>query len=272
MQEGDSQDGVSDRTLLLEKHGFTVVVSNTGEAALARLEEALVQLELGNETAGLGIWQLHLQSGELDWNEQMCAIYGVEFRIQRRGGEIRHVYASARPIHDRGGAVSQIIGINMDVTESRQTERALQEREAHFRLLAENSADPIALFDANFNLVYVTPAAAEIFGYVQEDFSERSVFEILHEEDRTPFQDRVAEPLRGHTPRPAACAARSSAHTTSTQKPAPFKAPSSTSATSPMAVSWRADPGDVLGTGVAGWAHSRAVSRKRTQMCHVLMK
>ena len=201
-----------------------------------QLEEALAQLELGNETAGLGIWQLDLESGELEWNEQMYAIYGVdrerfskrvdewrallhpedaaeadlrlqdavagqsvydvEFSIVRPDGEVRHLHASARPIYDREGEIAHVMGINMDVTESRRTERALREREAHFRLLTENSADPIALFDGAFNLVYVSPAAAEVFGYVRDDFRDRSAFEILHPEDRQRFEENVTEALR----------------------------------------------------------------------------
>jgi PAS domain S-box-containing protein len=60
---------------------------------------------------------------------------------------------------------------------------ALSEREATFRLLAENSTDMISRHDVDGNYLYVSPACFVLMGYLPEELTGHSMFEFLHPED-----------------------------------------------------------------------------------------
>ncbi len=65
-----------------------------------------------------------------------------------------------------------------------KTERALREREAHYRLLANNIADIIILIDANSLLRYVSRSAEPVLGLRPKDLLGKSCFDLVHPDDR----------------------------------------------------------------------------------------
>jgi diguanylate cyclase (GGDEF)-like protein/PAS domain S-box-containing protein len=64
------------------------------------------------------------------------------------------------------------------------TERALREREAHYRLLANNIADIIILIDARGLLRYVSQSVEPVLGLREKDLIGKSCFDLVHLEDR----------------------------------------------------------------------------------------
>ncbi|MBB5022498.1 PAS domain S-box protein [Desulfurispira natronophila] len=140
------------------------------------------RLELATSSANLGIWDLDLESGHLEWNYMMFHLYGIdpkdfnhtvetwqhalhpedrqrtedeinraiadgstfnsEFRIIRPDGDIVHIQATAQVICE-GGKACRIIGINMDTTEQKQSEKLLKQSEKMFRDLFDLS--PVAV-------------------------------------------------------------------------------------------------------------------------------
>ena len=65
-----------------------------------------------------------------------------------------------------------------------RTERALREREAHYRLLANNIADIIILIDARSLLRYVSQSVEPVLGMRPEDLLGKSCFDMIHPEDQ----------------------------------------------------------------------------------------
>ncbi|WP_076958091.1 diguanylate cyclase [Teichococcus deserti] len=76
-----------------------------------------------------------------------------------------------------------------------EAERRLAEREADFRLLAENSSDLVARVGADGCFRYVSPASRRMFGAAPEDLLGRPVIEQVLPEDRA-MVGAAVEPLR----------------------------------------------------------------------------
>jgi diguanylate cyclase (GGDEF)-like protein/PAS domain S-box-containing protein len=64
------------------------------------------------------------------------------------------------------------------------TERALREREAHYRLLADNIADVVILLDARGMLRYVSHSVEHMLGFRAQDLIGKSCLDLVHPDDR----------------------------------------------------------------------------------------
>ena len=127
------------------------------------------RLQLATRVARIGIWDWDVVRNELVWDESMYQLYGIrsedfggaydawirtihpadkaytdgeiqaalhgereyapEFRIVRPDGAIRYIKADSRTIKDREGKPLRMIGTNIDITEHKQAEEALQKSE-----------------------------------------------------------------------------------------------------------------------------------------------
>jgi PAS domain S-box-containing protein len=67
--------------------------------------------------------------------------------------------------------------------ERERIQLTLAEREAQFRLLAENSSDMISRHDVNGTFLYVSPACRTLLGYEPEQLIGRAVVPFIHPED-----------------------------------------------------------------------------------------
>ncbi len=74
-----------------------------------------------------------------------------------------------------------------------RTERALREREAHYRLLANNIADIIILIDARSRLRYVSQSVEPVLGKRPEDLLGKSCFDMIHPEDQESVRSATAQ-------------------------------------------------------------------------------
>jgi diguanylate cyclase (GGDEF)-like protein/PAS domain S-box-containing protein len=73
-----------------------------------------------------------------------------------------------------------------------KTERTLREREAHYRLLANNIADIIILIDARSLIRYVSRSVEPVLGLRPEDLLGKSCFDMIHPEDREGVRSATA--------------------------------------------------------------------------------
>ena len=69
--------------------------------------------------------------------------------------------------------------LKQEVAVRRESEKALQERERQYRLLAENIQDVIWTMDLNFRFTYVSPAAQAMQGWTTEEFLSLRLEEIM---------------------------------------------------------------------------------------------
>ncbi|MFC1458518.1 PAS domain S-box protein [Microvirga arabica] len=73
---------------------------------------------------------------------QTHSTFTTEARFQRSDGEYRIIRSDAQPRFGSEGEFLGMIGVNVDITEARQAEKALQESEERFRVIA-NSIDQL---------------------------------------------------------------------------------------------------------------------------------
>jgi len=163
----DHPDGV------IVKHG-NVTARKRDEADLVGLAQ---RLSLATQVAKVGVWEWDIASNELTWDQTMYEIYGIpqsipmsyekwsaavhpedlpkveaklqraihersderaEFRITAEDGSIRSVSAAERAVVDASGAVCRVIGVNVDVTDRKNSEEDLHRNQALMTHLAEH--------------------------------------------------------------------------------------------------------------------------------------
>jgi PAS domain S-box-containing protein len=89
---------------------------------------------------------------------------GLEFRILRPPGEVRHLLVQGAMELDDVGRL-RMIGIAMDITERRQAEANLRT----LSLIVEQSPEMVVVTDAKGFVTYVNPAFSRTTGYAPQD-------------------------------------------------------------------------------------------------------
>ena len=103
----------------------------------------------------------------------------------RRDGHTLHVLCSASPLRRvEGGAPYAVLATFIDITRRREAARALEESEAHFRLLAENSTDVITRHDGTGTCLYASPSLRDLLGRAPSELQDRQAADFVHREDR----------------------------------------------------------------------------------------
>lgn len=74
-------------------------------------------------------------------------------------------------------------GFLRDITERKQMEASLNQREKHFRALIEQSSEGIILVTAAGIILYASPSTSRLLGYTTEEFIGLNEFDLVHPED-----------------------------------------------------------------------------------------
>ncbi len=94
------------------------------------------------------------------------------------------------PFRDEGGAIVGVIGVALDITERRRTEKELEDQTAYFTQLFEESPEAIVLLDEEDRVLRVNREFSNMFGYEAAEVLGRRINELvvppeLHEEAST---------------------------------------------------------------------------------------
>jgi PAS domain S-box-containing protein len=96
-------------------------------------------------------------------------------------GEQRYVEVHGYPILDDQGSVSRVIEYTLDVTERKQAEEALRQREEEYRQLLDALQEGIWVIDQDGLTTFVNPRMAEMLGYTVEEMQGQDLFSFMDE-------------------------------------------------------------------------------------------
>jgi PAS domain S-box-containing protein/excisionase family DNA binding protein len=94
---------------------------------------------------------------------------GLETRRRRKDGALIDVSISTAPLRNARGEVTSVVALVTDITERKRAEEALRESEDRFRTVAETASDAIIMIDEASTIIFINPAAENIFGYTVEE-------------------------------------------------------------------------------------------------------
>jgi two-component system, cell cycle sensor histidine kinase and response regulator CckA len=123
----------------------------------------------------------------------------VEYRMRRADG--RWCWLRSRDVvfaRDAKGAVTQILSVCEDVTESHQIQAALEDSEERFRRLFDQSPVGGALLTLEGRFIEVNAAFAKMLGYSTEELAGKKTFlEVTHPEHRATDREQVSKVIDG---------------------------------------------------------------------------
>ena len=106
----------------------------------------------------------------------------MTYRIRRKDGSYVWVETTGRAV-DVAGQPDQCLLIIRDIDQRMVAEQLLREREAQYRLLADNSTDMVFQLDRSLVRRYVSPACRELLGYEPEELIGINPASMAHPED-----------------------------------------------------------------------------------------
>ena len=103
-----------------------------------------------------------------------------------------------KPIFDEQNVVISVVAIAKDVTERKQAEEKLRESEANYKQLFDNA--PSGIYQVDFRtrkLIKANDVFCEYFGYSQEEITSISPYDIMTEESKKRFFERLNKMVLG---------------------------------------------------------------------------
>ncbi|MEH2352892.1 PAS domain-containing protein [Nostoc sp.] len=193
----------------------------------AELRQSEQRLRLALSASRMGTWNWNIQTGKISWSENLEALFGlepgefdgsfemfaarvhpddrdrvlaaveraiatgedydIEFRVVYPNGTIRWALSQGKVFYDQHGQPIQMAGIDLDITERKQSAETLRESEERFRQLAENIDAVFWIKEVSENRVsYVSPAYKRLWGLNPQELyqGQQAWVDRIHPEDR----------------------------------------------------------------------------------------
>jgi PAS domain S-box-containing protein len=107
-------------------------------------------------------------------------------------GALDYIVKSSESMMDMPHIAERAIQQWKILQEQERMQKALTEREAQFRLLAENSSDMISRHDIHGNFLYISPACQTLLGYEPAELIGQHVISLIHPEDASAFLELLS--------------------------------------------------------------------------------
>jgi PAS domain S-box-containing protein len=114
-------------------------------------------------------------------------IGSVETRMRRKDGNVIDVLLSSAPIDPNDLSIGITFTV-LDMTDRKQSERALEESEQRYRLLVESTPDWVWICDKEGNHTFSNKAIKQLLGYEVQEMLGIQAFRLIHPDDRERVQ------------------------------------------------------------------------------------
>jgi PAS domain S-box-containing protein len=121
------------------------------------------------------LWQ-RIHDRDRVWEEVQEALrqkkdYSGEFKIVLPNGTVKYLAATSHHLFSTNGEIVEAIGTNVDVTEQKCAEQALQESEAKIRRLVDANIIGIFIWDLDGRIIEANDAFLRIIGYDRQNLA-----------------------------------------------------------------------------------------------------
>jgi PAS domain S-box-containing protein len=174
-----------------------------------QLRESQERLQLLQQATGVGIFEWDIQSGRVIWSEEAEERFGLrpgefagtleaweqlvhpddlplaratlyetvekrqpldmQFRVIWPDQSIHWIYAKARTFYDQQDKPLRMLGINIDLTEHKRTEKEIEVYKEKLRLFAESNVIGLLFSDIYGNITYANDAFLNLIGYTRAE-------------------------------------------------------------------------------------------------------
>jgi diguanylate cyclase (GGDEF)-like protein/PAS domain S-box-containing protein len=198
------------------------------------IEQSNLRVKLATTSADIGIWDWNLASNELTWNDQMYTLYGLipqsvacnydlwrnsihladvnrvetalnnavngvgsyntEFRVLWPDNSLHYIRATAELLFDANGNLSNVVGVNWDVTPMREMANQLAEQYESMRVTLHSIADAVITTDNHGIITWLNPVAEHLTAWSNTDAIDcpiQQVFHVLDEATKKPVGNPV---------------------------------------------------------------------------------
>jgi len=125
-------------------------------------------------------------------------VEGYEIEGYRKDRSRFWISINIHTVRDASGNILYLEGTNVDITERKRAEEALQENEEKYRYLVEHA--PTGIYEIDFTdlrILNVNDIMCQYTGYTREEFLAMNPLELLTEESRTILAERHTKTLAG---------------------------------------------------------------------------
>jgi PAS domain S-box-containing protein len=116
--------------------------------------------------------------------------------IITQGGSRRTVAWHNSYLLDEHGRIAGTLSAGEDITERKLAEEALRQSEEKYRLVVDNAAEVIAIFQDG-TIKFANPRITEVFGYTWEQLASRTFADFIHPDDRPMVMKRYGRRMAG---------------------------------------------------------------------------
>ncbi|HEX9850094.1 PAS domain S-box protein [Candidatus Deferrimicrobium sp.] len=125
----------------------------------------------------------------------------VEYRIRNKDGGIRWIADRRQLIYGESGALAEVDGLLLDITERKETYGRIQESHDRFRALADTAPDGIITLDGQGTIAFINRAGERQFGYTHGEVIGKNITILIPERYRSAHQAGMERFLRTRDPR-----------------------------------------------------------------------